>query len=286
MANKNNHPILYSPPTHTQDILSPDLLYETPEMEYTFVFKQHPNLGYPPRFHSSAEVYYVKEGSIIAYINNNTYTVNKGEIIVVNPFEIHKYEKTGEAFVSVFIFDIFFLENFKKLYKEKILPTYLTNIEYNRDIFDTLSEIKTSNKSNTILSPLAKQAYVNFFLDKIIKYYGVTDKTISNENIINIISYIYKNYKNQISLDILADEFHYTKTSISRLISKYLKTDLRKFVNDIRAEQAQSMMQDPKYDNISIINIASSCGFDSIATFYRSYKRRFNKLPNRKNNNQ
>lgn len=281
---KSNHsnPIAISP----QDVLSSDILYETADMEYTFVFKQHSNLGYPPRFHSSVEVYYVNEGSMSADINSYNYTVNKGEIIIVNPLEIHKYEKTSEAFVSVFIFDINFLEDFKKLYKEKKLPTHLTNIEYNRDIFNTLSDIKPSNKSNTTLSPLAKQAYVNFFLDKIIKYYGVTDKTISNENITNIISYIYKNYKNQISLDILANEFSYTKTSISRLISKYLKTDLRKFVNDIRAEQARAMIQNPKNSNISITNIALSCGFDSMATFYRAYKRRYNELPNYKKNNK
>jgi len=278
--NKSNHQ------THTiiypQDVLPSDNLYETADTEYTFVFKQHPNLGYPPRFHSSVEVYYVNEGSMIADINSNNYTVNKGEIVIVNPLEIHKYEKTGEAFVSVFIFDIGFLGDFKKLYKEKILPTHLTNVEHNKEIFDILSEIAPSNKSNTSLSPLAKQAYVNFFLDKIIKHYGVTDKTVLNENITNIISYIYKNYKNEISLDILAKEFNYTKTSVSRLISKYLKTDLRKFVNDIRAEQVRSMLKDPKNSNISIIDIALSCGFDSVATFYRAYKRRYNELPNHK----
>jgi transcriptional regulator GlxA family with amidase domain len=123
---------------------------------------------------------------------------------------------------------------------------------------------------------------VNFFLDKIIKHYGVTDKTVPNENITNIISYIYKNYKNEISLDILAKEFNYTKTSVSRLISKYLKTDLRKFVNDIRAEQVRTMIKDPKNSNLSIIDIALSCGFDSVATFYRAYKRRYNELPNHK----
>lgn len=278
MKNKQLTPVSIS----DKDFLISDSLYETADAEYTFVLKKHPNLGYPPRFHSSIEIYYVDEGSMSADVNSNHYIVNKGEIIIVNPLEIHKYDKIGDAFVSVFIFDIGFLSDFNKLYKEKILPTHLKNTEYNKEIFNVLAGIKPSNKSNTSLSPLAKQAYVNFVLDKIVTYYGVVDKTTLNENITSIISFIYKNYKNDISLDVLAKEFNYTKTSISRLLSKYLKTDLRKFVNDIRAEQVNAMLKDPKNKNTSIIDIALSCGFDSIATFYRAYKRRYNELPTHK----
>ena len=100
--------------------------------------------------------------------------------------------------------------------------------------------------------------------------------------IINL-NYIYKNINNKITLDSLAKEFNYTKTSISRFLTKYLKTDLRRFINDLRAEQVRALLNNENYNDKSILDIALSCGFDSAATFYRSYKRRFMKLPERKN---
>lgn len=260
-----------------------NILFEDDKEANTFLWKTHRNLGYPAKFHTAMEIYFVNEGTMGADINGISYTVSAGDIIIVNPLEIHKYENTGFANVSVFIFDNNYLADFKEIYNNKIFPTHLTDKEYNKEIYNILSKIPTSFTNNTTLSELAKKGYINLLLDTIIKRYNLIDSTNNQDSIMKIVNYIYRNINNKITLDTLAKEFNYTKTSISRLISKYLKTDLRRFVNDIRAEQVRALLKNEKYNNVSVLDIALSCGFDSAATFYRSYKRRFMKLPERKN---
>ena len=68
---------------------------------------------------------------------------------------------------------------------------------------------------------------------------------------------------------------------LSRKISAYISEDLRAFINDVRIQKVMQMRNDDKYKHLSLLEIASRCGFNSIATFYRAYHRnfRYNVLP-------
>lgn len=258
-----------------------DELINSPE-KATFVFKTHENLGYPPRFHTAMEIYFVLSGSIGANINNKNYVVKTGEILVVNPLEIHQYYRIDKATVSVFIFDNKYLADFYEIYKDKIFPTVLKDVEYNKNIMAIMSDIAPSypgNNTSGQLSPLSKKAHVNLVLDKIITRYGLCEMSEPTDKILNIILYIYENLNKKITLDSLAEQFHYSKATLSRLFTKYLRTDLRKFINDLRAEQVHHLISNEKYKTVSTLQIAISCGFESPATFYRAYKRRYDSLP-------
>lgn len=255
-----------------------DLYEESNEKNDTFIWKKHENLGYSPHFHSAVEIYFLLDGSMEAEINGKRFKMESGDISIANPFEIHKYYKTDPAHVCVLIFSDRYLEDFRAEFKDNTLKTHLTDKTYNTQILDILKDIPFSfSESN--LSTLARKAYVNLLLDRIISRYGLETPTVSHSQILEIVTYIYKNYRQKITLDTLAKEFGYTKTSMSRLLSKYLQIDLRYFLNNLRAEQAELLLRNPKYENYSILEISSLCGFDSVVTFYRAYKRRFGHSP-------
>lgn len=247
----------------------------------TFLFKQHEHNSYHAHFHAAMEVYYILEGEIEAVVNEETFLVKKGDILVINPFEVHEYKQISKAYVAVFIFSEKYLSDFNELYKNQKLKNHLTDKIKNQSIYDVLKDIKPSFYNNTALSVLGKKGYVNLFLEKIVKGYGTVSKYDSGSNITEILKFIYNNYNDKITLDTLAKKFNYSKTSISRMLSKYLHTDIRCFINNLRAEQADILLKNQKFSSQTIIQIAYSCGFDSPATFYRAYKRRFGTLPRR-----
>ena len=78
-----------------------------------------------------------------------------------------------------------------------------------------------------------------------------------------------------LSLEILADKFGYAPQVLSRKISACIDVDLRVFINDVRAQKVMMMRNDERYKDLSLMEIASRCGFNSVATFYRSYNRNF-----------
>jgi len=261
-----------------------DNFYETEkDKEYTFVYKVHENNDYHAHFHSAMEVYYILDGEIEAVVNDVTYRVKKGEILAINPFEVHQYKMIGYALCAVLIFSTNFMTDFYKLYKNQKIKTLLTDKEKNILIFDVIKGIKPSFNNNDYISTLGKKGYINLLLDKIVTSYGTVPKIEASLDITKILEFLYDNYNKTITLDTLAKKFNFSKTSISRMLSKYLHTDLRLFINNLRAEQADILLKNQQYDDKTVIQIAFDCGFDSAATFYRAYKRRFGTLPRREN---
>ena len=244
-----------------------------------FLLKQHENLGFKAHFHAAMEIYFVLTGRMQAEISGTLYDIDAGEMFVVNPFEIHSYIRTENTLVNVLIIGNEYLSDFKAEYGNQFPQTHLTNKPYNADILATLKGIPFSFYNNTTLSNLAKKGHSNLVLAKIADGYGLVTPSVSQEQVIKIMRFIYENYCQKITLETLAEEFNYTKTSISRLLSKHLRMDLRSFVNKLRAEQAELLLNDPKNAKLSVLHIASLCGFDSPATFYRAYKRRYNRNP-------
>ena len=229
------------------------------------------------------EVYYILDGEIEAVVNDVTYRVKKGEILAINPFEVHQYKMIGYALCAVLIFSTNFMTDFYKLYKNQKIKTLLTDKEKNKLIFDVIKGIKPSFNNNDYISTLGKKGYINLLLDKIVTNYGTVPKIEASLDITKILEFLYDNYNKTITLDTLAKQFNFSKTSISRMLSKYLHTDLRLFINNLRAEQADILLKNQQYDDKTVIQIAFDCGFDSAATFYRAYKRRFGTLPRREN---
>lgn len=254
-------------------------LYEKNYDAPSFIWKKHKNLGYPLHFHSALEIYFILNGQMTTVINGEEYFFSAGDISIINPYELHSYKKSGEADVAVLILSSHYLSDFHSEYGDKTLPSSLKDKEYNRSVYALLKDLSSSVYDNTSVSTLGKKGLSNMIFDKIISRYGVISQTQSGTTVSNILKYIQNNYKNKITLEDLAAHFGYAKNSMSRILAKYLGVDLRIFVNNIRAEQVKLVLKDPEYKHLSVMQIAHFCGFDSAATFYRTYKRQYGQLP-------
>ena len=96
----------------------------------------------------------------------------------------------------------------------------------------------------------------------------------------SVLQYIYEHYNEKITLENLAKVFHLSPTALSKKLGKHLGVDLRVFVNDVRIQMAMQMMEDPVHKGKAINEIAFTCGFSSMTTFYRSYRRNFGSIEN------
>jgi YesN/AraC family two-component response regulator len=97
--------------------------------------------------------------------------------------------------------------------------------------------------------------------------------------IINVLTYVQKNFADDLSVKTLADKFGYSREYFSRTLNKYVKEPWSDYVNRLRVTRADALI---KEGGISVINAAFSCGFSSPNTFYRAYKKVFGKSPKEK----
>lgn len=82
--------------------------------------------------------------------------------------------------------------------------------------------------------------------------------------------YVSTHFCEDISLDQLANRFFISKYYLSRSFREVTGFGIREYVNILRVQKAQSMLQET---NLSVSEIAETLGFDSITYFERIFKR-------------
>ena len=119
--------------------------------------------------------------------------------------------------------------------------------------------------------------------NQIIGSYGITrhleksSKLLSGiEAIKGPVDYVRQHYRNEISIEELAEIAHLSVSALERRFKKYLSKTPNQFITETRLENARRMLMD---SNLSIAEVAYYCGFSDHSYFSRQFKRMFDELP-------
>lgn len=83
----------------------------------------------------------------------------------------------------------------------------------------------------------------------------------------------------ELSLSLLAQKLELTTHELSRIINTVFKKSFNDFINEYRVRDVAGKMQDPAYNNITLLGMAFDAGFNSKATFIRAFKQLTGKNP-------
>jgi ABC-type antimicrobial peptide transport system permease subunit/AraC-like DNA-binding protein len=83
----------------------------------------------------------------------------------------------------------------------------------------------------------------------------------------------------ELSLGILAEKLGLTIHELSRIINSVLKKSFNDFINEYRVRDVASKINNPAYNHITLLGIAYESGFNSKATFNRTFKQMTGKSP-------
>ena len=244
-----------------------------------FDIKRHKVKGYYTHFHYAVEICYVIKGSFEYSVNGKRGVARQGDIVFINPGEMHQYFESENCEVYVMIMSEQYSSDYTVDFGKISFSTLLDNKEVNKKVKIILDEGFKSWKTNYFFENkiLANQLY------SILKRgYPETEKTKNALLLNKILEYIYSHYNEPLTLERLAEEFSYSSIYIAKLFQKEVHVDFRVFINSVRADMVHEKMKDASYREWSVAQIAMECGFVSLATFYRSYKRRFGCSPGRR----
>lgn len=93
----------------------------------------------------------------------------------------------------------------------------------------------------------------------------------------NIIQYIYKNYKDDLSLDLISDIFHLSSAYISRLIKRHTGKTFLEILLDIRLDIARELITTKDY---KVFEIAKLVGYNDPSYFIQVFKKKYGVTPN------
>ena len=238
------------------------------------------NCGQHIHFHSHLEIYGSIKGSAVFTISGNSRLLTEGQMAIVDKYENHSVKTEGESELLIFSLESSVLLTFSYLHANKKLPRWLMDAVFNKTIFARITEIEdcAAGPQSAQLQLRLTGVLYKLLADVIGRYDLETENQASGYDMeleAKVLQYIYEHYSEKITLQTLADIFHVSPAVLSRKLRKCLGVDLRVFVNDLRVQKVVQMMNEPQQKNRSIYDVAMSCGFNSMSTFYRCYKRNF-----------
>ncbi len=103
-----------------------------------------------------------------------------------------------------------------------------------------------------------------------------SDKDMQDRHTQEIRSYIEENYARDISLDSIADEFHFSMYYLARQFRKHMNYTVNNYIVSCRIGEAQRSLI---HTDQSISDIALRCGFRNLSYFYTSFRKKVGCTP-------
>lgn len=240
--------------------------YEYVNLEYQI--STGTNIAFPSHLHSGVEMLYVKKGCVNTQCGENEIPVKGGQLIIFFPNTVHAYLSTEqESVFSMYLYRNTLHEEISNIFATKD-PSIILFDEISDEIKMLLENLAQSDKEN----PLATKLYFELILSKVFPLMDLKEKDLNTPKdlLVSVLSYIQKNHSENISLEILSKKFGVSKYKISRLFTNTINVSLTDYVNTLRIDKSKAYLKNPE---ISIIETAFNCGFESQQTFNRVFKK-------------
>jgi AraC-like DNA-binding protein len=228
--------------------------------------------------HGAVEFLFVEKGCQQVIIDGEEFTVNAGEGCFYDSFCVHAYDIDSGASGYILLGAREYFENFFKLSEGKVPPTIFKFSDFS--LLEKLKSLFDAPYS----SPSHKQAFFSGAISVILSSIATTNKLIlpkkkdTTSLIVSVLIFAEQNYQEDLTINFLSKKFGYSREHFSRTLKKYLNEPWNDYLNRLRVKRADALIKEGK----TVIDAALSCGFCSPNTFYRAYKKVFNKSPKEK----
>ena len=254
------------------------IIYTYYENKNNKIYKNHRNESYNfnSHFHSKTEIVYCFSGFQTIRLGNTLYTLKQGDAIVIFPNIVHEYIKcdtdSETESISIICKTDYLADFIPALTTKRPDSPFVDSKFISENCAHAFEMIKNAKTDAELIG------WTFIALSSIIEHIDLT--TINKNDSFNLtpklISYINSNFQKPLTLKYLGHEFGYSTSYIAHIFYEQLKIPFRTYLGSVRSEYAAKLI---KTTNKSLTEIAYECGYISLNTFCRCFKRHFSKTP-------
>lgn len=247
-------------------------------------------------FHDTYEVFYSIGGGMQFFIEDSIYSLNQGDLFIINGHEIHKPLRAPNAKYERIII-IIHPDRIKELMPQHapLLLSCFTSRkrgEHNKinmseqereQFFNIVYKIKNLNPCEPEYQAL-KEIYFIEFLAYLNRWYltnfsadNTHEQHSLNPTVKAVIDYLNDNFTTHVSLEQIAGEFHLNKYYLCQLFKKTTGTTISRYVVARRLARAKILLQ----QGYSVTETSAMCGYQNYTHFIRTFKKHCNVSPKR-----
>ena len=242
--------------------------------------------NYETDWHTNVKIIYVVEGTSTIFFDNSLFTINKDDIILINPWTIYEIKTDSELVyidVDINIAKYGIRDYESDSYYFRCNSTIDSNNKINYKVLKSciLGLIKVNTKYKTNL------AYINNSLSYQIIYVLLEQFKVAGLNrdvkdskhfriLRKIIDYLELNYKNNLSLNDVAELFGYTPQYFSSFFKKHMTQTFQAYYDSLRINKSFSLLET---SDCPLDEVAVEAGFNDYRSYIRAFKNIYNQTP-------
>lgn len=220
-------------------------------------------MGYPPMFHTHAEILYVVKGSIHTTVNAKARTLHEGELLVVFPYLPHSYEDAPDAELIIILFDPM-LTSFDNILLTKQPVCHYTDGRSYFSMLDRAVTLMRQGKTKTAFG------YLNAVIGELLEILFLEDADNHTDNTaIRILEYCTAHFSEDITIKNVSEALYVSQSYVSKIFSNRLKYRFREYINYLRINKAKSLLL---HSDKRIVDIMFECGFRNQSSFNRVFR--------------
>ena len=235
------------------------------------------NFNYIPHYHAEFEIVRVLSGSISITKNGVRHILSAEDFLLIFPYEIHDF--SSECVNRVHVVKLYVPEYFRYSCKRCVIsPSSPLHAEI-KSIFKHISE-EFSKKEN------GYEFAINMYLSKCLtlivrnldlQYISDDSKNMDKLALLNSVNdYLELHYNEKISLDDIASYCGYSKYYFAHIFKQITSVSFVEFMTVFRLKKSKELL---KISGKKVTDIAFECGFHSLRSFNRSFKKYYSTTP-------
>lgn len=263
-----------------KNILDPDFPFRLFINEGSYPASHH--------WHDEIEIIYMIEGGVKVGVNNKTYNLKEGDILLISSGDIHyflpEYNHSNRVVIQ---FNLSIFDNFFSVINERkeIRPLFDRSKRLSSDWHIIVKE-EMEKQINGIIDEynckrpgykLALKARLYDLIVLLIRKVPIENITSEEENkhrevlnrLENVFQYVENNYSLEISLTDAAKQAGFSVYHFTRFFKQNTGITFIRYLNTFRITKAEWLLLN---NDLSITEIAYKCGFNSVKTFNRVFK--------------
>ena len=232
-------------------------------------------------WHEEIEFAYVVKGSVVYTLEQNEYTLKKGDFLIINSNTIHSATCLSVPYscqiMAFRIESILKTLDISSLYFQPFIGKDSQIKFYMEQIFKECEKKELEYKNNCI-------AYITQLIIYLLRNYSSQNtpnqlnaqNKIRLEQLDNILKYIDEHYTESISNKDLANMMYLSEDHFSHLFRKKMGTSPQRYISQIRLQKAQTLILSREH---TITEIARMVGYNDYNHFGRQFRRYFGCSP-------
>ncbi len=243
-----------------------------------YIHHKSESYNFNSHFHSKTEMTYCFSGFQDVKIENQIYTLKKGDAVIIFPNVVHEYIKNqpknniSTESVSIMCETNYLSSIIPDLITKHPVSSFISAEHINKDSILAFEKLKDTQNETELMG------WTFIAISGLIKNMELIPIQKSNTSNIapRLISYINENFEKPLTIKYLEKEFGYSSSYIAHVFYDQLKIPFRTYLGIVRSEHAANMICTTTKN---LTEIAYDCGYNSLNTFCRCFKKHFSQTP-------